>query len=207
MHTEKEERTINGVFQCLDCSISHIRKQDMDFLTKCTLLGWRPYKHGIYVSVPADPDVLIAVLELGFSDSFVKCLNFASILCCSWIQFDVDGAIHDRLDLIEGVDACKPAPLFCRQSRKRYLFFTTPSHGYLVAPVEEVLLKGCKLSSYSVVVGRTVFLEEDLDGPEFGNLMDINTEDIDFIYVTSFKRTNYHALDMDLLSKKIVTEK
>ena len=51
-------------------------------------------------------------------------------------------------------------------------------------------------------MGRTVFLEEDLDGPEFGNLMDINTEDIDFITVTSFKRTNYPALDMDLLGKK-----
>ena len=109
---ELKERA--GIHQILDCSTVHVRPSDMDLLGEVPAQGRStevlayPNEYGAFVYVPAPPEIAgdfkdreeyLAILRSdGFSESFIKVLEFAEIKNCVWIKFDGDGHIWEELD-------------------------------------------------------------------------------------------------------------
>ena len=100
----------NGIYKYLDVSTDHITEQDMRLLD---YKGRPRLEHGI-ISVPNEYGAWVHCLSDqgftennyekvragGFSDSFIKLLEFARTRGCEWINIDQDGHIHgeDELD-------------------------------------------------------------------------------------------------------------
>ena len=94
MLTEKHE----GIFKYLDCNTAHVRPKDMDLLTIAESLVGIPHKYGAFVNVPNTDEEGEALYDMlrneGFSENFIKILNFAHTNYCYWINFDADGIMH-----------------------------------------------------------------------------------------------------------------
>lgn len=104
----------DGIHNILDCSTIHVTPADMNILGevpgqgRSTELLAYPNEHGAFVCVLAPPDTaedfkakdeyLAALRSDGFSESFIKVLNFAADKNCIWIKFDGDGHIWEDLD-------------------------------------------------------------------------------------------------------------
>jgi hypothetical protein len=109
---ELQERA--GIYGILDCSTVHVRPADMDLLGEVPGQGRStevlayPNEYGAFVYVPAPPEIaedfknkeeyLANLRSDGFSEAFVKVLEFAASKDCIWIKFDGDGHIWKELD-------------------------------------------------------------------------------------------------------------
>jgi len=199
MLTEKHE----GIFKYLDCSTAHVRPKDMDLLIIAESIVTIPHKYGAFVNVPNPDDEAEAlynrIREEGFSEDFIKILKFAYANNCYWINFDADGIMHHKFNDLSDLwetesESCSShtrgvtlPPV--RETRKKYTFIVTPSHGYLIVPVDEVreaVKRGARISKYSVVVDDKVYLEEDCDAPAFVQTMDISSADIESVEDNDF---------------------
>ena len=103
-----------GIHRILDCSTIHVRPADMDLLGEVPGQGRStevlayPNEYGAFVYVPGQPEIAedfkdkegyLAVLRSdGFSESFIKILEFAKSRNCIWIKFDGDGHVWEELD-------------------------------------------------------------------------------------------------------------
>lgn len=103
-----------GIHNILDCSTIHVRPSDMDLLNEVSGEGRStevlayPNEYGAFVYVPGPPEIAedfkdkeeyLAVLRSdGFSESFMKVMEFAACKQCIWIKFDGDGHIWEELD-------------------------------------------------------------------------------------------------------------
>ncbi len=104
----------DGIHNILDCSTIHVRPSDMDLLNEVSGEGRSaevlayPNEYGAFVYVPAPPEIAedfkdqeeyFAILRAdGFSESFIKVLEFAASKQSIWIKFDGDGHIWEELD-------------------------------------------------------------------------------------------------------------
>lgn len=104
----------DGIHNILDCSTIHVRPSDMDLLNEVSGEGRStevlayPNEYGAFVYVPAPPEIAedfkdreeyFAILRSdGFSESFIKVLEFAASKQSIWIKFDGDGHIWEELD-------------------------------------------------------------------------------------------------------------
>ncbi len=103
-----------GVHSMLDCSTIHVRPSDMELLGetpgegRSTEVLAYPNEYGAFVYVPSPPEIAedfkdredyLAILRSdGFSESFIKVLEFAASKNCIWIKFDGDGHVWEELD-------------------------------------------------------------------------------------------------------------
>ena len=88
-----------GIFRYLDCSTVHVKSEDMDLLITAESLVTIQHKYGAFVNVP-NPDeegeaIYNRIREEGFSEEFIRILDFAYANNCYWINFDADGIIHE----------------------------------------------------------------------------------------------------------------
>ena len=114
----KEHLEREGIHNILDCSTIHVTPADMNLLGEAPGEGRStevlayPNEYGAFVYVPAPPEIAedfkdreeyLAILRSdGFSESFIKVLEFAETKSCIWIKFDGDGHIWAELDKREG---------------------------------------------------------------------------------------------------------
>lgn len=107
-----------GIHNIFDCSTIHVTPSDMNLLCetpgegRSTEVLAYPNEYGAFVYLPGPPEIggdfkskedYLAVLRSdGFSESFLKVMEFASIRNCIWIKFDCDGHVWDELDNRDG---------------------------------------------------------------------------------------------------------
>lgn len=105
-----------GIIRVLDCSCAHVSPKDMELLGevagegRSTELLAYPLEYGALVYVPgadelagellAYEDYLALLRQDGFSESFIKVLEFAAARNCTWVKLDGSGRQWGDLDFI-----------------------------------------------------------------------------------------------------------
>jgi hypothetical protein len=76
---------------------------------------------------------------------------------------------------------------------KKYRFISDPGHGWLEVPGHEIAKLGIadKISEYSYVHGKMVYLEEDCDAKIFIDAKGLTVADIVYVYEESTAIRSY----------------